>query len=102
MAIFQVEQSADQKKYIIFIHGVFDYRCTQDFRRMYEDWEPKPEQIEVDMGKMEFVDSTGLGLLMMLRKHANLNNDIILTNINPDILKILKVSQFDALFDLRQ
>ena len=47
------------------------------------------------------MDSSALGMLLLLRDHAGGDNaDIALMNISPDVRKILAISNFDKLFKI--
>lgn len=59
----------------------------------------KKENIKIDADKLEYIDSTGLGILIgALKKLKQENKDIIISNIRPNIGKLLKITGLDKVF----
>ncbi|MHC8408445.1 MULTISPECIES: STAS domain-containing protein [unclassified Pseudomonas] len=97
----QTETSQDGKKLTISIKGRFDFTTHQEFRESYENLEPKPEYFEVDLKGATYLDSSALGMLLLLRDHAGGENaEITLTHANADVRKILAISNFEQIFDV--
>ncbi len=95
------EVSADQKKLTIAVKGRFDFGRHQEFRESYERLPHKPESIVVDLKEATYLDSSALGMLLLLRDHAGGDNsDIRVVNSSSDVKKILAISNFDKLFDI--
>ncbi|MBA4361329.1 MULTISPECIES: STAS domain-containing protein [Pseudomonas] len=93
--------SPDGKKLTISIEGRFDFGRHQEFRESYEKLEKKPESVVVDLRKATYLDSSALGMLLLLRDHAGGDSsDIRVVNSNSDVRKILAISNFDKLFDI--
>ncbi|MBV4546929.1 STAS domain-containing protein [Pseudomonas triticicola] len=95
------EVSPDQKKLTIAVKGRFDFGRHQEFRESYERLPHKPESIVVDLKEATYLDSSALGMLLLLRDHAGGDNsDIRVVNSSTDVKKILAISNFDKLFDI--
>lgn len=93
--------SADGKVLTITINGRFDFSAHQAFRDSYEKLTPTPSEIVVDMVETTYLDSSALGMLLLLRDHAGGDTaDITLKNCNEDIRKILTISNFEQLFKI--
>jgi len=93
--------SADGKVLTISINGRFDFSAHQAFRDSYEKLSPTPAEIVVDMVDTTYLDSSALGMLLLLRDHAGGDNSSIkLHNCNEDIRKILTISNFEQLFTI--
>jgi len=93
--------SADGKVLTIAINGRFDFSAHQAFRDSYEKLSPTPTEIVVDMVETTYLDSSALGMLLLLRDHAGGDNSKIkLQNCNEDIRKILTISNFEQLFTI--
>jgi len=91
--------SADGKVLTISINGRFDFSAHQAFRDSYEKLTPTPSEIVVDMVDTTYLDSSALGMLLLLRDHAGGDSaNITLRNCNEDIRKILTISNFEQLF----
>lgn len=95
------EVSPDQKKLTIAVKGRFDFGRHQEFRESYERLPHKPESIVVDLKEATYLDSSALGMLLLLRDHAGGDEaDIRVVNSSSDVKKILAISNFDKLFDI--
>ncbi|WP_277761191.1 STAS domain-containing protein [Pseudomonas sp. A34-9] len=95
------EVSPDGKKLKISVKGRFDFGKHQEFRNSYERVEPEPNSYELDLKDTTYLDSSALGMLLLLRDHAGGDDsDIRVVNPNSDVRKILAISNFDKLFDI--
>jgi len=100
MAVSSVT-SADGKSLTISIEGRFDFSAHQAFRGAYEKVSPIPLDITIDMSGTTYLDSSALGMLLLLRDHSGGDSsNIQLKNCNEDIKKILTISNFEQLFKL--
>lgn len=58
-----------------------------------------PQRYVVNLQGTTYMDSSALGMLLLLRDHAGGDEaDIRLLNCSPDVRKILSVSNFEQLF----
>lgn len=81
----------------IRISGNFDISCYEAFMEHVTT----AEKFIVDMGDTSYMDSSALGMLLMLReKTGGEQEKIEFRNVNDDVLKILKVAKFDQLFTI--
>ena len=95
------EVSADGSKLTIAIKGRFDFAKHQEFRSAYEELRPRPVCVIVDLKDATYLDSSALGMLLLLRDHAGGDDsDVRLVNSSFDVRKILAISNFDKLFDI--
>lgn len=93
------EISADGQKLTISVKGRFDFAKHQDFRASYENKALKA--VVVDLKEATYLDSSALGMLLLLRDHAGGDDsDVRVVNSNSDVRKILAISNFDKLFDI--
>jgi len=101
MAIWANDAGGDQKL-TIRIQGRFDFSAHQEFRDAYEKNAQKPEGYVVDMSETTYLDSSALGMLLLLRDHAGGDNsEIEIVNCNTDVKKILNISNFEQLFSIK-
>ena len=57
--------------------------------------------IVIDCGELEYISSSGLRLLLTLRKEvAAKNGKLQIRNMNEDILQIFKITGFISLFEI--
>lgn len=93
------EVSADGQKLTISIKGRFDFAKHLEFRHAYED--KQPSAVVVDLKEATYLDSSALGMLLLLRDHAGGDrSDIRVVNSSSDVKKILAISNFDKLFQI--
>lgn len=94
------ERSADGQTLTLYIEGRFDFQSHQAFRAAYEDY-PQTLNYVVDLRGTHYLDSSALGMLLLLRDHAGGDKAVVhLVNCTPDVLKILAISNFSKLFEL--
>jgi anti-anti-sigma factor len=95
------EVSPDGQKLTISIKGRFDFGKHQEFRDSYEHLNQKPSSVVVDLKEATYLDSSALGMLLLLRDHAGgESSDVRVINGSSDVKKILAISNFDKLFDI--
>jgi len=85
----------------IAVSGHFDFRLVTEFRRAYSAI-AAPSQVIVDLQNTDYIDSSGLGILIYLRKHFNCNKeDIHLINCNNEVQKTFTVARFNKMFVIK-
>ena len=92
--------SIDGKRVHININGRFDYKVSKDFRDAYCHI-PGREGVSyhVDLKDVDFMDSSALGMLLLLREHAQCRGgEVIIEQPGESIEKVLRVANFDQLF----
>lgn len=100
----QVKTKRSGDKVVLSLSGRFDFTGHRDFRNGYEDAlrENGMQEIEVDLGGVDYMDSSALGMLLLLKEKAAMSNQkIILLNCKGTIRQILEVANFDKLFPIR-
>lgn len=86
----------------IKIDGTFDFSVHKEFRSSYEGAVQKGTPVIVDLRDVEYVDSSALGMLLMLREYLGDDKaDITIEVRSPDVKNILRVSNFHQLFNVR-
>ena len=93
--------SDDGSSVLIKVKGRFDGDVYKEFREAYENAEVRvknPKYI-VDLLETEYMDSSALGLLLLLRDHAGSDRSRV-SIINCDIVtrEVLDIANFDKLF----
>ncbi len=99
----QVMVSSHDNKVTISVHGRFDFNVHKEFRDAYET-ALKNNQLEdfvIDFQPTEYIDSSALGMLLILRERVGSKARIKLTRCNKEIRSTLDISNFNKLFDIQ-
>ena len=93
------KMSENGSELTITIDGRFDFGMQNEFRGAYEG--TNVSEYIVDMTNTDYMDSSALGMLLMIREHAGGNSSTItLKNCSQDIKTILSVANFQSLFKI--
>lgn len=85
----------------IKIAGRFDFGVNQQMREATNQVVTDLRQIVVDLSATEYLDSSALGMLLVLRdKFAADKNQIVISGARAEVKKILSIANFDKLFTL--
>jgi len=88
-------------KVSIVIKGRFDFNDHTEFRESYQNY-ASGAVYTLDMHDAEYMDSSALGMLLLLREHAGGDNSKIeVVGCKPEIKKILAIANFQKLFDIK-
>jgi len=83
----------------IKVEGRFDFSNHQEFKLAYESCMPPPKRYCIDLKEATYLDSSALGMLLLLRDYAGGENaEVKLLNPRPAVREILMTSCFDTLF----
>ncbi len=95
------QKTADGTTVTISVIGRFDFNIHHEFRQSYEKAGDGVKKYVVDMKGAEYMDSSALGMLLLLRDHAGGGaSDIRIINSSRDIKKILEIANFNKLFNI--
>ncbi len=90
--------SSDGDELNMAINGRFDFNVHTAFREAYRDV-PSTTKFVVDLTRTTFMDSAALGMLLLLREFVGEDAaGIKIKNCQPDVRKVLRVSNLDKLF----
>ena len=96
----QLSSSGDSVS--IVVEGRFDFSSHRDFRNAYESHGERINNYVIDMADTVYLDSSALGMLLLLRDFAGGNDaSIQIVNCNDDVKKIFSISNFEQLFDIQ-
>lgn len=86
------------------LRGRFDFTSHRDFKHAYESAFATGDvgEVVVDMREVEYLDSSALGMLLLLRdKGKSLSKPVSLANCTGSVRDVLRVANFDKLFVLQ-
>lgn len=96
-----IDVSDDNKTATMKINGRFDFSLHNDFRKAYKDVNLNGGHYVVDLSATEYLDSSALGMLLLLKEHSESQNcSVKLTGFGDEIKEILTIASFDKIFTL--
>jgi anti-anti-sigma factor len=99
MALETVKQS--ENCLLIKIRGRFDFSCHAAFRDAYVN-APGSCDFVIDMDETSYMDSSALGMLLLLREHVSQHGGrISITNCRGQTLDVLQIANFNRLFKIQ-
>jgi len=85
----------------ISITGRFDFGMNSEFRKVLNETDGANKSFLIDMSGVEDIDSSALGMLLLLREKAGGDSsNIKITKCRPDIVDILKMANFHTMFTI--
>jgi anti-anti-sigma factor len=91
----------DNAQLSIIIDGKFDFSLHKNFRDAYTDFKGEQVAIVLDLSKTTYMDSSALGMILLLKEYAEENcNKIIIQKPNETVNKILEIAQFHRLLTI--
>ena len=84
----------------ISISGEFTFTDYVDFREIADRlFKLQSNSIVIDVSKLEFIDSAGLGMLLIARDEAlKTNHTLVLRGAKGQVKRIFAATKFDTLF----
>ncbi|MEY8204081.1 MAG: STAS domain-containing protein [Bermanella sp.] len=96
-----IATSVNGNELTVQVEGRFDFSAHQEFRDAYEKTEEGVKNYVIDMSRATYLDSSALGMLLLLRDHAGGDSaNVRITQCNQDVKKILTISNFEQLFTI--
>lgn len=99
----QATINKDNGNVTVKLTGRFDFNAHREFRAAYEPLVTDAEvrSVVVDMGGVEYLDSSALGMLLMLRdKVGAANKSLTLMNVRGSVKQVLDIANFGKLFKI--
>lgn len=99
----QANITKDGSKAVIMLSGRFDFNTHREFRSAYEHLVTDTEirEIEVDFSGVDYLDSSALGMLLMLRdKASGAGKEVALANVRGNVKQVLDIANFGKLFKI--
>lgn len=98
-----ISVTRSEDEIVISIKGRFNFEMHSQFRTAYQTDSSggKKKRFSIDLAGAEYIDSSALGMLLLLREEAGGNEaDIVIVNARPEIRKILETANFQRLFKI--
>lgn len=94
---------ASEGRLTIRVNGRFGFESHRDFMQCFQNVATTPTAYTVDLSDTTELDSSALGMLLLLRDFAGGDrSDITIDGVSSDIIKIFQITSFDNLFNIPQ
>lgn len=99
----QTNVSIKDGKVVIGLQGRFDFNAHREFREAVDQAiKETANPIQVDLGGVDYLDSSALGMLLMLRDKAKgAGKEVILANARGAVKQVIDIANFGKLFALQ-
>jgi len=88
----------------IVMSGRFDFQIHREFKDAYSKLivNSAVRQIEIEMSRLDYLDSSALGMLMLLNERVGAaNKTVMLVNPSKAVNQVLEVANFNRLFTIK-
>lgn len=99
----QIELTTSAENLVIRLTGRFDFTARQQFSVEIDSKlaSTGSGDVRIEMAGVDYIDSSGLGMLLMLRDKARkLNRNVTLANASGSVRRALASAQFERLFPI--
>jgi HptB-dependent secretion and biofilm anti anti-sigma factor len=90
-------------KAVVKLSGRFDFNTHREFRAVYEPLvaDAGIRSVAVDFSAVDYLDSSALGMLLMLRdKMGGANKEVGLSGVRGNVKQVLDIANFGKLFHI--
>ena len=99
MSVTSYQPEGRPNELVMTITDRFDFTSHQAFRSAYAGVDPLRTHFIIDLSNAQYIDSSALGMLLVLRERAGGDEaHITLKSPTSDIRKVLGVARFEQLF----
>lgn len=93
--------SDDNKQLSIQVDERFDFSQHQHFRDAYNKFTAKGTLFTLDLSQTQYMDSSALGMILLLKDHAeSIGGEIVISKPSDSVNKILEIAQFHRLMTI--
>lgn len=89
----------------ISMSGRFDFQVHREFKEAYTPLAENStvREIEIEMSNIEYIDSSALGMLMLLNERCKSSNKTVtLLNPSPVATHALEIAHFATFFNIKK
>jgi HptB-dependent secretion and biofilm anti anti-sigma factor len=86
---------------VLRLAGRFDFKAHREFRDAVDSLlaQAAARPLQVDLAEVSYLDSSALGMLLMLRDKAKAaNKDVALVGVKGSVRQVLDIANFSKLF----
>lgn len=100
----QISVDVKDGKAVICLNGRFDFNTHREFSNCYSSAieDGSVRQVDVELGNVDYLDSSALGMLLLLSERAKVaNKSVALVNPNEMVAQVLERVSFGRIFTIR-
>jgi HptB-dependent secretion and biofilm anti anti-sigma factor len=100
----QIRETITNGVAILALEGRFDFNSHRDFRNAYDSLLNNAEarEIEINFEKVDYLDSSALGMLLLLREKVEASGKkIALSGLRGTVKQVLEIANFQRLFNIK-
>lgn len=100
----EIQRNVDNERARLALAGRFDFYAHCDFRHCTDELlaDHAVKELDINFARVDYLDSSALGLLLLLREKANgQGKRIVLSGLQGTVKQILDIANFSKLFILR-
>ncbi|MBF0096092.1 MAG: STAS domain-containing protein [Magnetococcales bacterium] len=83
----------------VILPKTFGFEVRNDFRNAIQN-NPTGTVYELDFSEVEKMDSSAMGMLLLLKEAAGGEGFVVLSKVKPEIVKLLQLASFNKLFSI--
>jgi anti-sigma B factor antagonist len=97
----EIKKELIEDKYQVTPIGEIDIMSSEELKKEIKDLIDEKKDIIINGEEIEYMDSTGLGVLISLLKKTRENdNKIVIKNLKPNIYKLFNITGLTKVFEI--
>ena len=99
----QTSTQVSSGRAVLILRGRFDFNAHCTFRDSCNTALASPDvrELELDLGGVDYFDGVALGMLLLLKEHADqVRKPVVLTNCRGIVKETLARARFDQIFSM--
>lgn len=85
----------------VFLEGRLDYHAARELKLQMDEVLEKANELVYDLEKVDYLSSAGLRVLLESQIAMRGKGGMRVINVSDDVLKILKISNFDKVLGIK-
>jgi len=84
-----IQKEINDGKAIVYLEGEIDFTNSQDFKNeLLKIYDQNIKDVEIDFGRLESIDSSGLGkILLFNKKLEEINGELKIKNVKSEYIR---------------
>ncbi len=97
-----IEVKDQEKKVSIVVNGDIEMMTIKSFKqKLFEIGQNVDKDIEIDLSNVDYIDSSGVGVLISLLKlQKKKDKTLSINKVSPKVLNVLKLSSLSDVFKI--